>query len=83
MVGIDPIIGTRLSLFLPQDLISFLHDCGITTLQHARNPFPAASNYRISSKDLNLGGSWALQWNNYVAGLEYGGIRLSNNADQL
>ena len=82
-VGVDPIIGTSLSPFLPQDLIIFLQDCGITTLQHARNSFLASPNYWLSSADLNLGGAWALSWNDYVAGLEYGGIRSKYHEDKI
>ena len=30
-----------------------------------------------------MGGSWAHTWNDYVAGLDYGGIRIKASADKL
>ena len=59
LAGSDPIIGTYSSPFLPEDLIVYLQDFGITMLQHARNPFPSSSNYWLSSEDMDLGGVWA------------------------
>ena len=82
-VGYDPIIGSNSSPYLPHGLIVYLQDYGITMLQHARNTSIDFASYWLSSEDLDLGGSWAHTWNDYVAGLDYGGIRLKALADKL
>ena len=71
------------SFTLPRDLRDYLEDFGICTLAQARNQTPFASGYWFSAKDLDLVGEWKAVWDNYIRGLEYGRIRLSDQNDTL
>ena len=55
LIGVDPIIGYFSSPYLPLDLMEYLQDYGIKTLQDARNPLAEARNYWLSAEDLELG----------------------------
>ena len=82
-MGLDPIVGQGSSFLLPLDLREYLEDYGICTLDQARNLTSCAQNYWFSAADLDLEGEWKILWDNYIAGLEYGKIRLSDLCDSL
>ena len=82
-LGVDPIIGLGSSFLLPHDLQDYLEDYGICSLEHAQNQTPHAQNYWFSADDLELQGEWRILWDNYIRGLEFGRIRLSDNCDSL
>ena len=79
----DPIIGMITCPFLPQDLIEYIQDFGVFTLQHARNISVDAETYWLLADKLDLGGSWETIWNNYTSRLEHGGIILKAATDKL
>ena len=60
-----------------------MEDYGICSLEHAQNQTPHAQNYWFSADDLELQGEWKILWDNYIRGLEFGRIRLSDNCDSL
>ena len=66
-----------------QDLIEYLHDYGIITLQDAINQFMESQSYWMSVDDLEMGGSWAHCWNEFIEGLKNGGIKLKPFADRI
>ena len=67
----------------PRDLRDYLEDFGICTLAQARNQTPFASGYWFSAEDLDLVGEWKALWDNFIRGLDYGRIRLSDQNDSL
>ena len=79
----DPIVGLGSSFLLPHDLRYYLEDYGICSLEHARNQTPHAQNYWFSADDLELQGECKILWDNYIRGLEFRRIRLSDNYDSL
>ena len=82
-LGLDPIVGQGSSFLLPLDLHEYLEDYGISTLDQARKLTTFAQNYWFSAADLDLDGDWKTLWENYIVGLEYGRIHLSENCDSL
>ena len=83
LIGADPIIGSSGSPYLPLDLMEYLQDYGIETLQDAQNPLVEAQNYWLSAEDLELGGSWDSCWNGFINSLENGGIKLKTSTDRI
>ena len=83
LIGVDPIIGSFVSPYLPLDILVYLQDYGIKTLQDALNPFMGTQNYWLFAEDLGLGGSWASCWNEYIDGLKNGGIKLKPSAERI
>ena len=71
------------SFILPRDLRDYLEDYGICSLAQARNQTSFASGYLFTAEDLDLCGEWKTLWDNYIRGLEYGRIRLSEQCDSL
>ena len=82
-LGLDPIVGQGSSFLLPFDLREYLEDYGICTLDQARNHTSCAQSYWLSAIDLDLQGEWKMLWDSYIAGMEYGRIRLSDPCDSL
>ena len=82
-LGVDPVVGMGTSFILPRDLRDYLEDYGICTLAQARNQTSFASGYSFSAYDLDLQGEWKFHWENYIRGLEFGRIRLSDHRDSL
>ena len=82
-LGVDPIVGLGSTFLLPCDLRDYLEDYGICTLAQARNQTPFASSYWFSADDLDLQGDWKIIWENFMRGLEFGRIRLSDHYDSL
>ena len=84
-VGIDPIAGVSSEYTLPEDLRSYLEDYGILTLSDALNRgiVTSSTDYWISTDELELCGPWKEAWNNYIKGLQHGGIPISNQPDKL
>ena len=71
------------SFTLPRGLREYFEDYGICSLAQARNHTPNAKSYWFSADDLDLIGEWKSIWENYVRGLEFGRIRLSDQVDSL
>ena len=71
------------SFTLPRGLRDYLEDYGICSLAQARNQTPNAKGYWFSVDDLDLMGDWKSIWDNYIIGLEFGHIRLSDQNDIL
>ena len=82
-LGADPFIGMGSPFFLPRDLRDYLEDFGISSLAQARNQTSFSTGYWFSSEDLDLTGEWKKVWDNFIRGLEYGRIRLSDQQDTL
>lgn len=82
-LGVDPIVGLGSFFLLPLNLLDYLADYGICSLEHARNQTLHAQNYWFLADDLELRGEWKILWDNYIRGLEFGRIRLSDNSDSL
>ena len=82
-MGADLVVGMGSSFILPRDLRDYLEDYGICTLAQARNQTPFASGYWFSAEDLDLVGEWKALWDNFIRGLDYGRIRLSDQNDSL
>ena len=55
----------------------------IYTLDQARNLTSSAHKYWFTAEDLDLEGEWNILSDNFIAGLEYGRIRLSDQCDSL
>ena len=83
LLGIDPIIGTMYSSWLPSDLRDYLDDLGISTLSQAHNILPGQHHYWYTTEDLNIDGDWKLLWENYTSSVESVKIRLSTRSDNL
>ena len=82
-LGADPFVGMGSSFSLPRGLRDYLEDYGICTLAQARNQTPNATGYWFSVDDLDLIGDWKTIWDNYVRGLEFGRIQLTDQNDIL
>ena len=82
-LGADPIVGMGSSFTLPRRLREYLEDYGICSLAQARNQTPNAKGYWFSAEELDLIGEWKTIWENYVRGLEFGRIRLTDQIDSL
>ena len=68
---------------LPRMLRDYLEDYGICTLSQAWNYTSSASGYWFTAEELDLTGEWKSIWDNFIRGLEYGRIRLSDQQDTL
>ena len=70
---------------LSEDLIYYLSDFGLLSLQSARNMGDGLNiqSYWLMAEDLDLGGRWKEEWNCYINGLSHGGIRLSGQKDYV
>ena len=55
-IGADLVIGVSPCIYFDPDLISYLNDYRITSLQNARNPFVDSHSLWLLAKDLELGG---------------------------
>ena len=82
-IGADPVVGMGSSFILPRDLRIYLEDYGIVSLAQARNHTSSATRYWFTADELDLGGEWKILWENYIRGLEFGRIRLSDLCDSL
>ena len=78
-IGSDPVIGVSPCIYFDPDLISYLGDYRITSLQHARHPFVDSPSLWLSTDDLELGGIWKSVWDAYISGLQIGGIVWDRN----
>ena len=76
-------MGLGSSFTLPRGLRDYLEDFGIVSLAHARNYTSNAKGYWFSAEELDLTGDWKLIWDNYIRGLEFGRIRLTDQSDML
>ena len=70
LLGIDPIIGTLYSSWLPLYIRDYLEDLGISTLSQAHNILPGQQHYWYTTEDLNIDGDWKLLWENYMSSME-------------
>ena len=83
-LGIDPIIGLESFHFLSEDLREYLRDYGIHTLQDARNEGLGLNCQSYCTPvDLELGGRWKVEWDDFINNLLQGGLRLSYQPDKL
>ena len=82
-LGADPVVGMGTSFILPRDLRDYLEDYGICSLAQARNQTSFASGYWFTAEELDICGEWKTHWDNYVRGMEYGRIHLSDHRDSL
>ena len=71
------------SFTLPRGLRDYLEDYGICSLAQARNQTPNATGYWFSADELDLIGEWKTIWDNYIRGLEFGCIQLTDQSDML
>ena len=71
------------SFTLPRRLREYLEDYGIFSLAQARNQTPNSKGYWFSAEELDLIGEWKFIWENYIRGLEFGRIRLTDQIDSL
>ena len=83
ILGVDPIVGSVAPLSFPEELRTYLEDLDICSLSQAHNPYPNAQHYWYSARDLDLGGSFASIWNDFIYDLSAAGIRLSDSSDKL
>ena len=82
-IGADPVIGVSPCIYFDPDLISYLSDYGITSLQQAWHPFVDSPSLWLSIEELELGGIGNSIWDAYISGLQLGGICLGQNPDSL
>ena len=82
-LGVDPVVGLGSSFILPRDLRVYLEDYGIVSLAQARNHTSSATGYWFTTDELDLGGEWKILWDNFIRGLEFSRIRLTDKRDSL
>ena len=83
LLGIDPIAGLSAPFTFPYDLRSYLEDLNICTLAQVHNPCYVDQHYWYSASDLDLGGSYALWWNDFISDLSAAGIRFTDSSDKI
>ena len=85
MLGVDPIVGLNTNCILSPELLSYLNDYGVNTLNQARNTGEGIVSYYywFPTTDLELEGTWKEEWSHFICGLSHGGIRLLDQKDKL
>jgi hypothetical protein len=83
-LGMDSFVGGNNRCFLSLPLISHLHNLNIFSLAQAALPNNSTSlTVWIDSKQLNLSGELALEWDNFILTIQTNGIYLKDSCDKL
>jgi ribonuclease HI len=83
-LGMDAFVGGNDRCFLSHPLISHLHNLNIFSLAQAALPNNSTSStVWIDSKQLNLSGELALEWDNFILAIRSNGIYLKDSCDKL
>ena len=77
--------GLSFEYILPEDLILYLEDYGISYLSDALNwgNSTTSTEYWLTAEELELGGHWKVAWTQYIKGLHHGGVCISNSPNTL
>ena len=82
-LGLDPFVGSGSSYAFPDALRTYLADLDICTLTQAHNLCSIEPQYWYSATDLDLAGTYALMWDEFIRELSASGIRLTDSPDKL
>ena len=92
VLGVDTFIGGDHIYKLLEPLCDYLNNMGFNYLGHIRNLASSVplQNYWLSANDIGFVGTWAIKWstwaikwNHFIDGLNYVGIKLSEEPDSL
>ena len=84
-LGVELVAGQNSYFLLSEDIHDYLEDYDLLTLSNAsiEDVVSQRNSYWLSLEDINLGGKWNTEWDEYISGLSQGGIRLKESLDSL
>jgi hypothetical protein len=71
VLGVDSFIGGEHFYRLSEPLCDYLNNMGFNYLGHIRNLASSVplQNYWLSADDIGLVGTWEIEWNHFIDGL--------------